>query len=109
MITPIYRCSDTLGTWLIDIAGNVAISVSDVALLKRIELLFIPAFVSTEQAIEWGTHLNSAQRETLLDVQRTVSNASQGETDLQRRVDLATQSQLMREAAGADANTGRRS
>ena len=36
MITPILRSKDAMATWLIDVAGNVAISISDLALLKRI-------------------------------------------------------------------------
>ena len=101
MITPILRSKDAIATWLVDAVGNVAISISDLALLKRIQRLTIPAFVSTEQAIEWGSHLNPEQRETLLDIHRNVSNAACGEVDPQRMVDLATQSQLLREAAEA--------
>ena len=101
MITPILRSKDAMATWLIDVAGNVAISISDVALLKRIHSLIIPVFVSTEQAMAWGGHLDAAQRATLLDIQRGVSNAALAEADPQRMVSLATQSQLMREAADA--------
>ena len=101
MITPILRSKDAIATWLIDVAGNVAISISDVALLKRIQSLIIPAFVSTEQAMVWGSHLNPEQRVTLLDIHRSVSNAARAEADPQRMVNLATQSQLMREAADA--------
>ena len=101
MITPIVRSKDTIATWLIDAAGNVAISISDLVLLKRIQSLIIPSFVSTEQAMEWGSHLDPEQRTTLLDIHRSVSNAARAETDLQQMVDLATQSQLMREAAEA--------
>lgn len=49
--------------------------------------------------MEWGSSLNEEQHETLLDMQRTSSNAAHNETNLQRMVDLATQSQLLREAA----------
>ena len=101
MITPIFRSKDAIATWLIDVAGNVAISISDLALLKRIQGLIIPAFVSTEEAMVWGSNLNPEQRATLLDIQRSVSNAARAESDPQRMVKLATQSQLMREAAGA--------
>ena len=101
MITPILRSKDAIATWLIDTAGNVAISISDVALLRRIRNLIIPAFVSTEQAMVWGSHLNPEQRATLLEMQRSVSDAAGAEADPQRMVDLATQSQLMREAAEA--------
>ena len=101
MITPILRSKDAMATWLIDVAGNVAISISDLALLKRIQSLIIPAFVSTEEAMLWGSDLNPEQRATLLDVQRNVSNAANDEPNLQHKVNLATQSQLMREASGA--------
>jgi hypothetical protein len=106
MITAILRSLDSIDTWLIDAAGNVAISISDLVLLKRIHGLIIPVFVSTEQAMEWGSHLNPEQRETLLDICRKTSNAARAEADPQRMVDLATQSQLLREAAEAAAPFG---
>ena len=98
MITPILRGKDAIATWLIDVAGNVAISISDLALLRRIQSLIIPAFVSTEEAMEWGSRLNPEQRSPLLDIQRSLGNAARAEADSQRMVNLATQSQLMREA-----------
>ena|SRR5437868_15096490 len=101
MITPILRSKDAIATWLIDVAGNVAISISDVTLLRRIQSLIIPAFVSTEEAMLWGSQLKPEQRVTLLDIHRSVSNAARVEADPQRMVNLATQSQLMREAAEA--------
>jgi len=101
MITPILRSKDAIATWLIDTAGNVAISISDLALLKRIRNLIIPAFVSTEEAMVWGSHLNPEQRATLLDIERSVNNSARAEADPQRMINLATQSQLMREAAEA--------
>jgi hypothetical protein len=101
MITPILRSKDAIATWLVDTAGNVAISVSDLVLLRRIRNLIIPAFVSTEQAMVWGSRLNPEQRATLLDMQRSVSDAAGTEADPQSMVNLATQSQLMREAAEA--------
>ena len=101
MITPILRSKDTIATWLIDTAGNVGISISDLALLRRIQSLIIPTFLSTEEAMVWGSHLNPEQRATLLDIHRSMSNAARAEADPQRMVNLATQSQLMREAAGA--------
>jgi hypothetical protein len=101
MITPILRSKDAIATWLIDATGNVAISISDLVLLRRIQSLIIPAFVSTEQAMVSGSHLNPEQRATLLDIHRSVSNAARAEADPQRMVDLATQSQLLREAAEA--------
>jgi hypothetical protein len=89
-------------------SGNVAISISDLALLKRIRSLIIPAFVSTEEAMLWGSDLNPEQRATLLDMQRSVSNAARAEVDPQRMVNLATQSQLLREAAEAAPFEGQR-
>jgi hypothetical protein len=103
MITPILRSKDAIDTWLVDAAGNVATSISDLVLLKRIQSLFVPAFVSTEQAMEWGSHLNPEQLATLLDIHRNMSNAARAEPDPQRMIDLATQSQLLREAAEAAA------
>jgi hypothetical protein len=108
MITPILRSKDAIATWLIDVVGNVAISISDVAQLKRIQSLIIPAFVSTEEAMLWGSDLNPEQRATLLDIQRSVNNAARAEVDPQRMVNLATQSQLLREAAEAAPFDGRR-
>src|SRR5438046_10391664 len=99
MITPILRGKDAIATWLIDVAGNVAVSISDLGLLRRIQSLIIPVFVSTEQAMVWGSHLNPEQRATLLDVQRSMSNAAGAEADPQRMDNLATQYQLMRQAA----------
>jgi hypothetical protein len=108
MITPIPRSKDAIATWLIDVVGNVAISISDLALLKRIQSLIIPAFVSTEEAMLWGSDLNPEQRATLLDIQRSVNNAARAEVDPQRMVNLATQSQLLREAAEAAPFEGQR-
>jgi hypothetical protein len=108
MISPIVRSKDAIATWLIDAAGNVAISISDLILLERIQTLIIPAFVSTEEAMLWGSGLNSEQRATLLDIQRNLSNAARAEADPQRMVDLATQSQLLREASEVASFDGRR-
>ncbi len=58
---------------------------------KAIKKLCIPTFVSAEQAMEWGSHLSAKEHAMLVEAQ------------LQRMVDLATQSQLMREAAEAHA------
>ena len=74
---------------------------SDLALLARIQALVVPDFVSTEQAVEWGSHLSAEQHATLVKMQRTASNAARRERNLQRMVNLATRSQLMREAAEA--------
>ncbi len=65
----------------------------------------IPTFNSTEQAMEWGTHLTGAQYATLVKEQRVLNDVALGEFDLQRKLDLATQSQLMSEAADAFAPT----
>jgi hypothetical protein len=101
MINSAFRNKDGLNTWLVDLAGNVAISDIGLALLGRINRLTVPVFVSTEEATVWGSNLDPEQRETLIDIQRTSSNAAQTECNLQRMVNLATQSQLMREAAEA--------
>jgi len=63
--------------------------------------LLIPTFISTEQAIEWGSRLNAAEHAILLERQRALSESAFTECDLQRKVNLATQSQLIREAAQA--------
>ena len=101
MTNPSSKSKDPLDTWLVDIAGNIAVSSDGVGLLARIKNLPVPVFASTEHAIEWGSHLNAQQHATLLDIQRTSSNAARGERNLQQMVNLATQSQLMREAAEA--------
>ena len=101
MINSISSNVGALDKWLIDRAGNIAISPSGLALLARIKSLVVPVFASTEQAMEWGSHLDPKQHATLVDMQRTASNAAREERNLQRMVNLATQSQLMREAAEA--------
>ena len=101
MISFISRRKGALDKWLIDPAGNIAISAAGLALLGRIKALGVPVFASTEEAVEWGSHLDAGQHATLVDMQRTASNAARGERNLQRMVNLATQSQLMREAAEA--------
>ena len=63
--------------------------------------LFIPLLASTEEALAWGSHLNSEQHATLVKTQRELGDRALAEHDLQHMVDLATQSQLMREAAEA--------
>ena len=63
--------------------------------------LQIPILVSTEQAIKWGSHLNAKQHATLIETQRALSDSALTERDLQHMVDLATRSQLMREAVEA--------
>jgi hypothetical protein len=101
VISPISSSKGGLDTWLIDSAGNIAISISDLAFLVRIKRLVVPIFGSTEEAVEWGSHLNFEQHATLIEMQRTVSRAAVDELNLQRMVNLATRSQLMREAAEA--------
>ena len=105
MINPIPNPHGELTKWLIDTAGNIAISAADIALLGRIHNLGLPLFTSTEHAVEWGSHLNGEQHATLVDIQRTTSNAALNESNLERMVSLATQSQLMREAAQAAPGT----
>jgi hypothetical protein len=68
---------------------------------QRVRNLVIPTFISTEQAMKWGSHLNAEQHATLLERQRALSNTALAECNLQRMVNLATQSQLMREATEA--------
>jgi hypothetical protein len=65
------------------------------------EELVIPMFANTEEAIRWGSHLNAAQHTTVIEIQRAVSAEALAEHNLQRMVNLATQSQLLREAAEA--------
>lgn len=101
MIRSGFRNKDGLAAWLVDLAGNVAISDIDLALLERINRLGVPVFVSSEEATEWGSNLDPEQRATLIDIQRRLSNAAQTECNLQQMVNLATQSQLIREAAEA--------
>ena len=105
MINPISSHKGELDKWLIDSAGNIAISASGIALLGRIKALMVPVFTSTEQAVEWGSRLNGEQHATLIVIQRTASNTAVSEPNLQRMVSLATQSQLMREAAEAAPRT----
>ena len=69
---------------------------------QALKTLLIPIFVSTEQAMEWGSRLNAKQHATLLTTQRSLSDAARAEiSNPQRKLNLATQSQLMREAAQA--------
>lgn len=81
----------SLNSYIVDKAGNVAISSEGLALLARIEALVVPLFASTEEAVEWGSRLDPEQRATLVDIRRTRSNAVVGERNLQRMVNLATQ------------------
>jgi hypothetical protein len=51
--------------------------------------------------LEWGSNLNAKQLLTLITVQSALSDAARVESNPQRKLDLAMQSQLMREAAQA--------
>lgn len=66
--------------------------------MKGSKKLSIPTFVSTEHATEWASRLNEEQHEVLLNAQRALSKRAADEPDLQLKIKLATQSQLMREA-----------
>ncbi len=99
MIEPILTHNDAPSTWLVDLAGNIAVSDAGLALMARIEILHVPDFVSTEEASEWGSHLDARQHATLIDIQRTSSNAAREQSDPQQMADRATYSQLIREAA----------
>ena len=68
---------------------------------EALKTLRIPIFISTEQAMEWGSRLNAKQHATLVKAQSALSDSVRGECNSQRMVNLATQSQLMREAAQA--------
>jgi hypothetical protein len=68
---------------------------------EALKTLLIPIFVSTEQAMEWGSHLSAKQHLTLVTVQRALSDAARTECNPQRKLNLAMQSQLMREATQA--------
>ena len=72
-----------LESYVVDEAGNIAICSDGLALLDRIKAFVVPIFVSTEQAVEWGSHLDLEQHATLVDMQRTASNAALGERNLQ--------------------------
>lgn len=71
---------------------------------KFVQELRVPTFSSTEEAMEWGSHLDAEKYAMLIEAQRSVRRAALVEFDLQRMVDLATQSQLMSEAAEAFAS-----
>jgi len=101
LISAVSQNKEALDSWVVDLSGNIAVSRAGIALLARIDNLHVPAFVSTEQAIEWGSYLSAEQHDTLVDIQRTSSNAACAESNLQRMIDLATKSQLIREAAKA--------
>jgi len=68
---------------------------------EALKTLLIPIFGSTEQAMEWGSRLNAKQHATLVKTQSALSDAARAECNPRRKLDLATKSQLMREAAEA--------
>ena len=74
-------------------------------MMNGFKKLRIPTFVSTEHATEWGSHLNAEQHTLLVKEQRVLSYSAADEPNLRLKVNLATQSQLMREAAEAFALT----
>jgi hypothetical protein len=101
LIKSIADDEELLEQWIIDVLGNIAVSAAGLGLLARIDTLVVPVLTSTEQALEWGSQLDARQRATLIHMQRTASNAAHSERNVQCRVNLATKSQLMREAAEA--------
>ena len=68
---------------------------------EALKTLIIPIFLSTEEAMEWGSRLDAKQRTTLTQTQCALSDAARNECDTERKLDLAMQSQLMREAGQA--------
>jgi len=68
---------------------------------EALKTLLIPIFLSTEQAMEWGSHLSAKQHTMLIQTQCALSNAARSECNTERKLHLAIQSQLMREAAQA--------
>ena len=68
---------------------------------EALKTLLIPIFLSAEQAMQWGSHLNAKQHTTLTQTQCALSNAATSECNTERKLHLAMQSQLMREAAQA--------
>jgi hypothetical protein len=75
---------------------------------QALKTLLIPIFVSTEQAMVWGSRLNAKQHATLVKTQSDLSDAARDECNPQRKLNLATQSQLMREAVQAVGMLGAR-
>ena len=69
--------------------------------IEALTILIIPIFVSTEHAMEWGSNLNAKQHFTLITVQSALSDAARSECNMERKLHLAMQSQLMREASQA--------
>jgi len=92
---------DAFNIWLVDADGHIAVSPLGLALVAGINRLVVPPFGSTEHAMEWGSHLDAADHAVLVDLQRSASDAALDEGNPQRMVNLATRSQLLREAAKA--------
>ena len=92
---------DAFDIWLVDVNGHIAVSTFGLALVAGINRLAVPTFGSTEHAMAWGSCLDVGEHAALVDMQRSASNAALDERDPQRMVNLATRSQLLREAADA--------
>ena len=76
-------------------------SAPGLAVLAGIERLLVPAFASTEHASKWGAQLAPGEHAALLEMQRDASDAALGARNPQSMAELATRSQLLREAAEA--------
>jgi hypothetical protein len=74
---------------------------------NRLNFLGIRAHGSSARSRQWNGERILAVRSyaTLVKEQRVLNDIALGEFDLQRKLDLATQSQLMREAVDAFAPT----
>ncbi len=81
MTKTILTTKDALDTWLVDPSATLRFQGAGLGLLARIKALLVPTFVSTEQAMEWGSHLNAQQHATLVDIQRTSNNAALAEPE----------------------------
>ena len=55
---------------------------------EALKTLIIPIFLSTEEAMEWGSHLDAKQRTTLTQTQCALSDAARSECDTVRKLDL---------------------
>jgi hypothetical protein len=92
---------DALTVWLADPSGHIAVSSLGLKLVADINRLVVPTLRSTEQAIAWGSRLDVREHAALVDMQRRASDAALDEESPQQMVNLATRSQLLREAANA--------
>jgi hypothetical protein len=102
--------SDVDGFWSYDNPRSEADCCLQIEQLRKVTMqptftqnsvLRIPTFVSGEHATEWGSHLNAEQYIELVKAQRALRYTAAAESNLKLKVDLATQSKLMCEAAGA--------